>query len=49
MIRYRFRLWRANHRVWVADQNYRRWPSPNNRAALERAVHYRDILQVGWP
>ena len=49
MIRYRFRLWRARHLVWIAEQNYRRFPSPRNASALQRAGRYLTWLEVGGP
>lgn len=47
--RWRWRRWRARHYVWVADVNYRRWPSGRNGAAWARAVDYLHRVEATEP
>lgn len=44
-----FRHWRARHVLYLADLNYRRWPSPLNAAAVERARRFLVAVEVGRP
>lgn len=47
--RWRWRRWRAAHYVWVADLQYRRWPSGRNAIAYNTAVDYLHRVEASRP
>jgi hypothetical protein len=46
---WRYRRWRAAHYLWAADLAYRRWPTPGNATALERAAVAARRVEAGRP